>query len=62
MMDIRDDFEVAYISWLKIKPMDFVSELGAKRSDTGSIARLCNDALAQKTRFDEPRYVRNFKL
>ena len=41
------------------KPLDFPSRLGANRIDTSDIERICNDALAAKTRFYVPKSVQH---
>jgi hypothetical protein len=42
----------------QIKTMDFGSRQGANHSDTQGIARICNAAMAQKTRFYVPDSVK----
>jgi hypothetical protein len=43
----------------RIKAMDFGSGQGANHSDTQGIARICNAAMAQKTRFYVPDSVQH---
>jgi hypothetical protein len=43
----------------QIKAMNFWSGQGANHSDTRGIARICNAAMAQKTRFYVPDSVQH---
>ncbi len=40
--------------------MDFCVRLGANHSDSGTIARICNDVWREKTRFYVPTRVKHY--